>query len=261
MPLSDESWADAQGDLGSPGTPTVLQSYATHAPLLADCENWEETAPTAAPSDPTEEFSDNDSMSVISGRSPNHPRTSTEDDAPVDVAALLDQAAARLEATVNTNCADMIATVNTNIDSMMNRLEKRMDDKTDTKPGLEVDRLTLVDRLAALENAVSSSTRSGPSSASDHGAGNYGGGGGGASPAVFAPSYLEVKGWCGFRDRAVHGLTEVQAKEFTTKLRAGIGADLDAMIARVGVGALRVRNTKIMITNCRQNQRSHEYIH
>ena len=53
----------------------------------------------------------------------------------------------------------------------------------------------------------------------------------------------------------MHGLTEVQAKEFTTKLRASLGADLDA--ARVGV--LRVRNTKIMIylknlslTNCRQ---------
>ena len=29
-------------------------------------------------------------------------------------------------------------------------------------------------------------------------------------------------------------LAEVQAKEFTTKLRAGIGSDLDAMIARVG---------------------------
>ena len=144
LPLSDDSWADAQGDLGSPGTPTVLQSYATHDPLPADCEKWEEKAPTAAPSDPIEELSGNDSMSVISGRSPKHPRTSTEDDGPVDVAALLDQAAARFEATVNTNCADMIATVNTNIDSMMNQLEKRMDDKIDTKLGFEVDRLTVM---------------------------------------------------------------------------------------------------------------------
>ena len=179
----------------------------------------------------------------------------------MDIAALLDQAAARFGTPVNMNCADMIATENTNIDSMMNRLEKRIDDKIDTKLGPVVDRLTALEPvvcgLTALENAVSSSTRSGPSSASDHGAGIYGGGGGGASPAVFALSYLEIKGWCGFRDRAVHGLTEVQSKEFTTKLRAGIGADLDATVARAG--ALRVRITKIMIykknpslTNSRQ---------
>ena len=163
-----------------------------------DCENWEEKTPTAAPSEPFEEFSDNDSMSVISGRSPKHPRTSTEDDGQLNIAALLDQAAVRFGATLNTNCADLIATVNTNIDSMMDRLEKKMDDKIDTKLGPVVDRLTalepVVDRLTALENAVSSSIRSGPSSASDHGAGIYGGGGGGASPAVFAPSYLEIKG-------------------------------------------------------------------
>ena len=62
--------------------------------------------------------------------------------------------------------------------------------------------------------------------------------------AVFAPSYLEIKGWCGFRDRNTHGLTEAQAREIITKLRQGIGPDLDSLIARVG--AMRVRNTKII---------------
>ena len=66
----------------------------------------------------------------------------------------------------------------------------------------------------------------------------------GVVPAVFAPSYLEIKGWCGFRDRNTHGLTEAQAREIITKLRQGIGPDLDSLIARVG--AMRVRNTKIV---------------
>ena len=46
---------------------------------------------------------------------------------------------------------------------------------------------------------------------------------GGNAPAVF-PSYLEIKGWCGFRDRNTHGLTEAQA----TKLRQGVGPDLES---------------------------------
>ena len=57
-----------------------------------------------------------------------------------------------------------------------------MDDGIDTNLGPEIN------RLSALENNNSSSTRSGPSSASDHGAGVYGSGGGGSTPAVFAPS-------------------------------------------------------------------------
>ena len=39
-------------------------------------------------------------------------------------------------------------------------------------------------------------------------------------------------------------MTEVQAWEIITKLRLGIGPDLDPLIARVG--ALKVRNTKIL---------------
>ena len=79
----------------------------------------------------------------------------------------------------------------------------------------------------------------------------------GVAPAVFAPSYLEIKGWCGFRDRNTHGLTEAQAREIITKLRQGIGLDLDSLIARVG--AMRVRNTKIIcylttpsLSSCKQ---------
>ena len=74
---------------------------------------------------------------------------------------------------------------------------------------------------------------------------------------TFAPSYLEIKGWCAFKDRNTRGLTEGQAREFITKLRQGIGSDLDRLIARVG--AMRVRNTKIIcylknpsVSNCKQ---------
>ena len=93
-----------------------------------------------------------------------------------------------------------------------------------------------MDRLTAREK-TNSSTRSGPSS--------------------FAPSYLEIKGWCGFRDRNTHGLTGAQAREIITELRQGIGPDLDSLIARVG--AMRVRNTKIIcylkipsLSSCKQ---------
>ena len=47
-------------------------------------------------------------------------------------------------------------------------------------------------------------------------------------PAALTPSYLEIKGWCGFRDRNIHGLTEAQARDIITKLRQGIGPDLDS---------------------------------
>ena len=67
---------------------------------------------------------------------------------------------------------------------------------------------------------------------------------GGNAPAVFALSYLEINGWCGFRDRNNHGPTEAQARDMITKLRQGIGPDLDSLIARVG--GMRVRNTKII---------------
>ena len=56
----------------------------------------------------------------------------------------------------------------------------------------------------------------------------------GGTSAVFAPSYLEIKGWCGFRDRNTHGLTEAQAREIIIQLRQDIGPDLDSSTARVG---------------------------
>ena len=120
----------------------------------------------------------------------------------------------------------------------MDRLEKTIDERIDSKLG------SVMDRLTALEKA-NSSTRSGPSFTSvDGGSAGYNGGSDSASPVVFAPSFLEIKGWCGFRDRNTHGLTEAQAREVIAKLRQGIGPDLDSLIARVG--ALRVRNTKII---------------
>ena len=134
--------------------------------------------------------------------------------------------------------------MDTKVDSMMGRLEKRIHEKIDSKLGPVMDRLS-VDRLSVLER-TNSSTRSGPSSLSDNGGSTGQSSATGGAPAVFAPSYLEIKGWCGFRDRNTHCLTEAQAGEIITKLRQGIGPDLDSLIARVG--AMRVRNTRSSAT-------------
>ena len=118
---------------------------------------------------------------AVAGRSPKHPHTGAED-ASVDLAALLDRAADRFSA-----CMDM------KVDSMMDRLEKRIDERIDSKLGL------VMDRLSALEKTHSSSTRSGASSMSGNdGSAGHSSATGGNAPAVFAPSYLENKGWCGF---------------------------------------------------------------
>ena len=101
-----------------------------------------------------------------------------------------------------------------------------------------------------------------PSSVSDNGgSAGHNGGSGSTSPAVFAPSHLEMKGWCEFRDKNTHGLTEAQDREVIAKLRQGIGPDLDSLIARVG--GLRVRNTKIIcclrapsLSSCKQIRES-----
>ena len=57
--------------------------------------------------------------------------------------------------------------------------------------------------------------------------------------------------------RHTHGLTEAQARDIITKVRQGIGPDLDSVVARVG--AVRVRNTKIIcylktpsLSSCKQ---------
>ena len=174
LSLSSDSWTDAQQP--NPCTPTVIQGFADVS-LPAD--------------DPIEDFSEEDIATgsmAVAGRSPNkHPRTGSEE-------ALLDRAADRFSA-----CMD------TKVDSMMDRLEKRIDEKIDSKLG------PVVDRLSVLET-TSSSTRSGPSFLSDNGGSAGQSSAAGGTPAVFAPSYLEIKGWCGFRDRNTHGLTEAQAR-------------------------------------------------
>ena len=76
---------------------------------------------------------------------------------------------------------------------MMDRLEKRIDEKIDSKLGPVMDRLSVLEK-------TSSSTRSGPS-LSDNGGSTGQSSATGGAPAVFAPSYLEIEGWCGFRDR------------------------------------------------------------
>ena len=58
----------------------------------------------------------------------------------------------------------------------------------------------VMDRLSVLEK-TSSSGRSGPSSLSDNGGSTGQSSTSGVAPAVFASSYLEIKEWCGFRER------------------------------------------------------------
>ena len=231
LSLSSDSWTDVQQP--NPCTPTVIQGFAEHVCLLTD--------------DPIEDFSEDDHMAAagsiaVAGRSPKHSRTGSEEDS-VDITALLDRAADRFSA-----CMD------TKVDSMMDRLENRIDEKIDSKLGPVMDRLSVLER-------TSSSTRSGPSSLSDNGGSAGQSSAAGGTPAVFALSFLEIKGWCGLRDRNTHGLTEAQGKEIITKLRQGIGPDLDSLIARVG--ALRVRNTKIIcflktpsLSSCKQIRES-----
>ena len=130
------------------------------------------------------------------------------------------------------------ACMDTKVDSMMDRFEKRIDERIDSNLGPVMDRLTAPEK-------TNRSTRIGTSSTSDNGGpAGYNGGSGSASPVVFARSYLEIKGGCGFRDRNTHCLTEAQAREIMAKLQQGIGPDLESLIARVG--AQRVRHTMII---------------
>ena len=163
--FNSDSWTDAQQP--NPCTPTVIQGFAEHVSLPTD--------------DPIEDFSEEHMATgsmASAGKSPNkHPRTGSEEDK-MDIAALLDHAADRFSA-----CMD------TKVDSMMDRLEKRIDEKIDSKFGLVMDRLSVLDK-------TSSSTR----------CGSYW-----RYSCSICPSYLEIKGWCGFRDKNTHGLTEAQA--------------------------------------------------
>ena len=101
------------------------------------------------------------------------------------------------------------ACIDTKVDSMMDRLEKRIDEKIDSKLGPVMDRLSELEKTSAavqevvpphcLMTMVVVLDRAVP----------------GVATAIFAP-YLEMKGWCGFRDRNTHGLTEAQAREIIT---------------------------------------------
>ena len=168
LSLSSDSWTDAQQP--NPCTPTVIQGFAEHVCLPSD--------------DPIEDFSEEDMATgsmAAAGRSPNkHPRTGSEEDS-VDIAALLDCVGDRFSP-----CMDM------KVDLMMDCLEKWIDEKIDLKVG------SVMDRLSVLEK-TSGSTRSGPSSLSDNGGSTAPSSATGVAPAVFAP-YLEIKGWCGFRE-------------------------------------------------------------
>ena len=135
--------------LGRTCAPTVIQGFAEHVRLPASADFI----------DPIEDFSEEDSRfgsMAVTGRSPEHPRTDSEDNG-LDVGALLEKVTDHFSACMNAK-----------VDSMMDRLEKRIDDKIDSKLGPVMDRLTV------LEKSNTSSTRSGPSSSS-HNGGSAGG--------------------------------------------------------------------------------------
>ena len=164
LSLSSDSWTD------NACTPTVIQGFAEHVCLPSD--------------DPIEDFREGNRATgsmAAAGRSPNkHPRTERRRTV-WTLLHFLDRAADRFSA-----CMD------TKVDSMMDRLEKRIDEKIDSKLGPVMDRLSVLEK-------TNSSTRSGPSSLSDNGGSTCQSSATGGTPAVFAP-YLEIKGWCGFRD-------------------------------------------------------------
>ena len=71
LPLSSESWTDAQQD---PCTPIVTQGFAEHTSLPVDRESWEEKD-FADPIDPIEDFSEDHQVAAAgsmatAGRSP-----------------------------------------------------------------------------------------------------------------------------------------------------------------------------------------------
>ena len=89
----------------NPCTPTVTQDFAEHICLPTDRETWEDKD-FADPIDPMEDFSEDDHMAAagsmaVAARSPKHPRTGSEDDS-VDLATLLDRAAYRFSACMDT---------------------------------------------------------------------------------------------------------------------------------------------------------------
>ena len=184
-------------------TTTAIQSLAEQVQLLDFI-------------DPVEDFTEEDSTTEImsvTGRSLRHPLTESDDNG-LDVGALLEKATDRFSA-----CMDA------KIESVRERMDKRIDDKVDSKLGPVMVKLSafdtkfgpVIDRLWALEKTSTSSTRSGPSSSSDGSAGNTTG------PMIFAPSYLEIKRWCSFKDRNTLGLSEGQAREFFFKKKTKTG--------------------------------------
>ena len=90
----------------------------------------------------------------------------------MDFAALLDRAADRFSA-----CMD------TKVDSMMDRLEKRIDENIDSKLGPVMNRLSVLEKIShcltmvvLLDRAV-------------------------LLALLLQPSFLEIMVWCGFRDQ------------------------------------------------------------
>ena len=106
----------------------LVSGFAEHVRLPSD--------------DPIEDFSEEDMATgsmAAAGRSPNkHPRTKSEEDS-----ALLDRAADRCSARMDTK-----------VESMMDRLEKRIDEKIDSKLGPVMDRISVLEKKPAAVREV-----------------------------------------------------------------------------------------------------------
>ena len=190
---SGDSWTEAQ-------IPDLCTSWTSVTqPKLCTTTRLAEQVQLPDFIDPIEDFTEEDLISermAVAGRSPKHPRTESDDNG-MEIAILMEKAA---EKAVEKAADRFSSSMDAKISSMMEHLDKRIEDKVDSKL------VPVMDRLSALEKTNTSSTRSGPSSSSDGSSGSVSG------PSIFAPSYLEIKGWCAFKDRETLGLTEGQAK-------------------------------------------------
>ena len=123
---SSDSWREAQiPDLCTSWTSVALPNLCTTTAIQSLAEQVQ--LPDFV--DPIQDFTEEDarSESMATGRSPKHPRTES-DDSGVDVSALSEKSADRFSACMGAK-----------IDSMMEQLDKRIEDKIDSKLVLVMD--------------------------------------------------------------------------------------------------------------------------
>ena len=132
---SSDSWTEAQ----IPDLYTSWTSATTQPNLCTTTAIQSLSEQVQLPDfiDPIEDFTEEDSKTEnmsVTGRSPKHPRSESDDNW-LDVAALLEKAADRFSA-----CMDA------KIESIWERMDKRIEDKVDSKFGPVMDRLSVLEK-------------------------------------------------------------------------------------------------------------------